>query len=84
MENSTFGLDLYLNALNEERVVERKSENEKIHSATTTTCMLLHCVFQISKSFPLVVDFRGIISKTTIVEFEETKSDLRASGNRAT
>ena len=27
----TFGVDLYLNALNEERVVERKSENEKRH-----------------------------------------------------
>ena len=36
-----FGEELYLNALNEERVVERKTENEK---------MLLHYVFRISKS----------------------------------
>lgn len=41
-----------------------------------------------SKSCPLVVDFLrasgGIISKKTLVESEETYSDLRATGNRAT
>ena len=50
--------------------------------------MLLHHAFQISKSCQLVVDFflaiGGFMSKTLLVESEESYSDLRASGKHIT